>query len=85
MVFPPNSSHFGLIANRRKKFLVYVFVFHILVCVCERMLALMDTHIDVHFTVEEERDVVATGVKLAEGWSLSPVFSLYIPQALAFP
>jgi len=35
-----------------------------------------------HFTVEEERDVVAPGVKLAgtaEGWSLSPILSLYIP------
>lgn len=52
------------------------------------MCVFMDAHMYAHFTVEEERDVVATGVKLAgtaEGWSLSLILLLYIPQAFVFP
>lgn len=52
------------------------------------MCVFMDAHMYALSMVEEERDVVATGVKLAgtaEGWSLSPILSLYLPQAFVFP
>lgn len=49
------------------------------------MCVFMDAHMYALSMVGEERDVVATGVKLAgtaEGWSLSPILSTVLTSGL---